>query len=73
MITSIDGLIPVSGNEPVPTKAGVGTTVEVVSAVVGVGALFGAVGVAGTATGVPVIAFDATESPIVFTALMVTE
>ena len=83
--TTIDELSPVSGRDSafftfvmlgtvvaVATVV-VGDVVVVGATVVGVGALFGSVGVAAGATGVPVIAFDATESPIAFTALMVTE
>ena len=58
-----DELFPVSGNESIfPASATSGATVVVVGVVV-----------VAAAPGVPVIAFDATESPIVFTALMVTE
>ena len=73
IVAAVEELPPVSGSETVSAKPGVGATVGVVATLVGVGVLFGSVGVAGTATGVPVIAFDATESPIAFMALMVTE
>ena len=73
IMAAVEELPPVSGSETVSTKPGVGATVKVAATLVGVGVLFGSVGVATGATGVPVIAFDATESPIAFTALMVTE
>lgn len=63
MITGIDELLPVSGNEPTLFTVVVDTGTVVL----------GPETVIAAATGVPVIAFDATESPIVFTALMVTE
>lgn len=81
----IDELSPVSGRDSafftfvilgtvvaVATVV-VGDVVVVGATVVGVGALFGSVGVAVGATGDPVRAFDVGESPIPFTALMVTE
>ena len=71
IVAAVEELPPVSGSETVSAKPVVGATVEVAATLVGV--LFGSVGVAAGATGVPVIAFDATESPIAFTALMVTE
>ncbi len=59
----VDELFPVSGNESTfPASATSGARVVVVGVVVVV-----------AAPGVPPIAFDATESPIVFTDFMVTE
>ena len=67
MVAAIEELLPVSGSETAFAKAWVGATV------VGAGVLFGSVGVAADATGVPATAFEAVESPFVFEALIVTE
>ena len=73
IVAAVEELLPVSGSEEVSTKAGVGAMVEVVATLVGVGVLFGSVGIAAGVTGVPVTTFDATESPAALTALMVIE
>jgi len=74
-MTTIDEWSPVSGKF---TVVMLGTVVAGATVVVGDVVVAGATVVVGDvvvvgAAGVPVIAFDATESPIAFTALMVTE
>ena len=68
-MAKVDELLPVSGNESAffTVAANVGTDVVGVTSAA-VGATVGA-----GATGDPVSAFEVSESPIPFTALMVTE
>ena len=66
IVAAVEVLLPVSGSETATANVGV------VAAVAGADVLFGTLVVASGATGVPVTAFDATESPTAFTALMVT-
>ena len=63
MITSIDELLPVSGNEPTLFTVVVDTGTVVL----------GPETVVAAATGDSAIALEAGESPILFKALMVTE
>jgi hypothetical protein len=63
MNTNVDELLPVSGKE----STFVGVAVGVATVVVG------SETVVAEATGVPAIAFEAGESPIAFTLLIVTE
>ena len=67
-MTTIDELSPVSGRESVFFTLVMPATVVVVAAAATV-----VVVVAAGATGVPAAAIDAMESPIPFTALMLTE
>ena len=83
-MTTIDELSPVSGRESVFFTFLVAATVTAVATVVVVVAAGGATVVVGAAmvvviaagagaTGIPVTALEAAESPISFTALMLTE
>ena len=70
MITSIDELLPVSGNEPTLFTVVVDTGTVVLGPET---VVLGPETVVAAATGVSAIALEAGESPIPFTALMVTE
>lgn len=70
MNTNVDELLPVSGKE----STFVGVAVGVATVVVGTAVVVvGSETVVAEATGVPAIAFEAGESPIAFTLLIVTE
>jgi hypothetical protein len=78
MNTNVDELLPVSGKESPFVGVAVGAATVVVGAaavvvVVGAVVVVGSETVVAEATGVPAIEFEAGESPIAFTLLIVTE